>query len=383
MPIRIRDGIIYLDFRHKGRRLRPSTRLEDTPPNVKLAEDWMGAIRREIQFGTFRLENHFPYYRPKLSREGDDTFTHASRSWLESHKQTWAEWTYRKFKSNLEGRVIPKIGQRKLGDITAKDLRLLREAILAEGQRRGGKLTNRSVNRIMQPVKAMFNELLADGEIKQNPASRLGKLKEKRIAEIDPFSDSEVKAILKVVEPRYKPYVEFLFESGFRPNEAMGLKWSRVNLVTSIVSVREGRVLGKDTDPKTAAAIRDVEITPGMMRALKKQRAVSYLAHSYVFVTDKGQPLDVSNIRARVWEPALKKAGLKYRYPYQARHTFGTKMIALGRDPLWIANQMGTSLEMLFKHYVVYFRRKRWSQCDQIGDLSTGKRAKMDRGKSA
>ena len=106
-----------------------------------------------------------------------------------------------------------------------------------------------------------------------NPAGRLGKLKEKRIAEIDPFSDQEVKELLKAVLPRYKSYAEFLFESGFKPNEAMGLKWTHVNLATSILSVRDGRVLGKDKDPKTEAAIRDVEITSGMMRALKRQRA--------------------------------------------------------------------------------------------------------------
>jgi integrase len=116
-----------------------------------------------------------------------------------------------------------------------------------------------------------------------------------------------------------------------------------------------------------------------MMRALKKQRPISYLAHGYVFVTETGEPLDVSNFRARIWGPGLKKAGMKYRYPFQARHTFATKAVAQGRDPLWIANQMGTSLEMLFKHYAVYFQRKRWSQSDQTVNLSTRKRTKADR----
>jgi len=82
------------------------------------------------------------------------------------------------------------------------------------------------------------------------------------------------------------------------------------------------------------------------------------LAHSYVFVTETGQPLDVNNFRYRIWERALRKAELKYRYPYQARHTFATSSIRQVCDPLWIANQMGTSLEMLFKHDAVYFRKK-------------------------
>jgi integrase len=380
MPLWIRDKI-YLDFRFKGRRLRPSTGMEPTEANVKLAEQWDAAIQHEIHIGTFCIENHFPYYRPSHQyKEGDGTFKTAATTWLESHKQSWAEWTYRKFKSDLEARIFPKIGRLKVSEITGKNVRLLREAILAEGKFAGGKLTNRSVNRMMQPVKAMLNELFADGDIRQNPVARLGKLKEKRIAEIDPFSDQEIRALLKAMVPWYRPYTEFIFESGFRLNEDNGAKWPNVNFVTSVMSIREGRVLGKDKNLKTEMAIRDVDITLGMMRALKKQKALSYLAQGYIFVTEAGQPLDINNFRTRVWGPALRKAGLKYRYPYQARHTFATRSISQGKDPLWVANQMGTSLEMLFKSYAVYFRKRReLSQCDQSTDLSTPKWTKLDR----
>jgi len=78
---------------------------------------------------------------------------------------------------------------------------------------------------------------------------------------------------------------------------------------------------------------------------------------------------------------ALKKTELKYRYPYQARHTFATKNIREGRDPLWIANQMGTSLEMLFKHYAVYFRKKHLSQSTQTSELFSRRRTRLKTGR--
>jgi integrase len=322
----------------------------------------MAEIHFQISLGTFRIQNHFPHYRHNDPLKKEGTFTEAATAWLESHKQSWAEWTYNKFKGDLEGRIIPKIGSRRINEITAKDLRLVRESIQAEGKRKGGKLSNRSVNRIMQPVKAIFNELHADGDIESNPAARLGRLKQKRIAEIQPFAPAEVKAILKAIDSRYAPFVQFLFESGFRLNEAFGLKWQKVNLVSGVLSVRRGHVLGKDKDPKTERAIRDVEITPGMMKALKDQKRLSYLAGDYVFVTETGKPLDVNNFRRLIWTPALKKAELDYRYPYQCRHTFATGMIESNKNPLWIANQMGTSLEMLFSTYAVYFQKRGWSQ---------------------
>lgn len=244
-------------------------------------------------------------------------------------------------------------------------LRQFRQKLIERPRQNGrGRLSNRTINRIMQPVKAIFFELFADGEISINPAARLTRLKQKRVAEIDPFSDQEVKALVNATETRYRPYVEFLFESGFRPNEANGLKWAQVNLVSRIISVREGRVLGKDKDPKTEKAIRDVEMTPGMMTALKRQKSASYLPYRYVFVSEKGRPIDVSNFRAKIWEPAIKKAQLKYRYPYQARHTFATKHLSNGFNPLWVANQMGTSPEMIYKHYAVYLQ-KAWTPADQ------------------
>jgi len=84
--------------------------------------------------------------------------------------------------------------------------------------------------------------------------------------------------------------------------EANGLKWQNVNLVTGILSVRQGRVLGKDKDPKTERAVRAVEITPGMRRTINDQKARSNPGNDYMFVTEQGQPLDISNFRAKIME---------------------------------------------------------------------------------
>lgn len=361
MPVRTLGGVLYLDFRFNDERFRPCLWLEATPENIKIAQEWDATIRREKRLGIFDPANHFPTYRRAAAKASTDpTFKKAAEAWLQSHKATWAEWTYRKFKNALNGKIFAYLGHLKLSEIDAKRLRLVRGTIIEGGRRDGRQFTNRTVNRIFQPVIAIFNELFGDGDIKVNPVANLGRLKEKRIAEIDPFSKAEIKVILKNAHeswPRYGPYIEFLFESGWRPNEVNGLKWDKVNMVTDIISVREGRVLGKNKDPKTKQAIRDIHMTPGIKRALKKEMAISYLKYAYVFVGDKGQPIDVSNFRARVWEPLLKKATVKYRYPYQCRHTFATSHIDERYSPLWIAKQLGTSVEMVFQHYAVYIEK--------------------------
>ena len=46
-------------------------------------------------------------------------------------------------------------------------------------------------------------------------------------------------------------------------------------------------------------------------------------------------------IRKRVWIPALERACLKYRNPYQTRHTFASLLLSEGKNPMWVAQQMG------------------------------------------
>jgi hypothetical protein len=47
-------------------------------------------------------------------------------------------------------------------------------------------------------------------------------------------------------------------------------------------------VLGKKKDPKTEKATRYMEITFGMLAALKRQGAIYSLRHGYVFVAENG-----------------------------------------------------------------------------------------------
>jgi integrase len=66
----------------------------------------------------------------------------------------------------------------------------------------------------------------------------------------------------------------------------------------------------------------------------------------------QGGPLDITNLRERVWRPALRRAGLRYRTMYQTRHTFATLALSSGEDLGWVALMLGhTSSEMVIRRY--------------------------------
>ncbi|WP_423813558.1 hypothetical protein [Pseudomonas viridiflava] len=39
----------------------------------------------------------------------------------------------------------------------------------------------------------------------------------------------------------------------------------------------------------------------------------------------------------------MKKAGIRYRRPYQTRHIYASMMLSAGEHPMWVAKQMGRS----------------------------------------
>jgi integrase len=58
-------------------------------------------------------------------------------------------------------------------------------------------------------------------------------------------------------------------------------------------------------------------------------------------------------VRERFWQHHLSKAGVPYRAPSQARHTFISQMLSTGVVPLhWIAQHVGhTTTDMIQKTY--------------------------------
>lgn len=98
-----------------------------------------------------------------------------------------------------------------------------------------------------------------------------------------------------------------------------------------------------------------------VIEALIAQRPEGYdhaserFSEEYVFRTRNGMPINNTNFNNRVWKPLLCHLGIKYRRPYQMRHTCATLWLAAGESPEWIARQLGHSTtEMLFRTYSRY-----------------------------
>jgi integrase len=118
--------------------------------------------------------------------------------------------------------------------------------------------------------------------------------------------------------------------------------------------VQRAVVAKTEKGTKTEAGTRDVMLLAPAKDALIAQKEFTFLAGKRVFHNPRtGDAWETdAQIRKTSWRHILKKAGVRYRNPYQTRHTYASTLLSAGENPWWVAKQMGhVDVEMVFRHY--------------------------------
>src|SRR5205814_4404775 len=77
--------------------------------------------------------------------------------------------------------------------------------------------------------------------------------------------------------------------------------------------------------------------------ALRAQRKYTLLAGGVVFQNPRTGSAWASDkaFRENDWTRALVKAEVRYRYPYQTRHTYASLLLSAGEPIMWVSKQLG------------------------------------------
>jgi integrase len=149
------------------------------------------------------------------------------------------------------------------------------------------------------------------------------------------------------------------FGTGARTSELIALQWPYVDFQRKLVHIRQGFVHGRFTTSKTDGASRNIDMLPSVEEALRQRMEETKGQGRYVFSNVDGGPLHRDSMRNRVWNEAINRAGLRYRNPYQTRHSFASLLLGQGEDPAWVARMSGhTTMKMLYTRYGKFVRRR-------------------------
>ena len=352
---------LYLDFYcylpgGSKVRCREATGLTDNKKNREIARSKDKAIKYHLKNGSFDYLKFFPHGSKAKCFRGpteDMAFSKWWEEWL--NEKSIRPNTVRNWNSAYRVHIGPHFGHYNLSQITEHEILVFRRSLLSKG------LKESSINdKVMKVLCMALYRAYKRGKINEYPCKDISRLEEQPV-DIDPFSFEELRHFLNTLMKKNRPeYHDLIFiwsRTGLRPGELYALRWRNVDYFNAKMMIRQTRwPSGTEGPPKTKHSIRDVDLRPPVIDALKRQEARTGLMDSYVFMTEAQKPFSDAFMRKK-FRFLLKLAKLKYRPPKQMRHTFATLHLAAGENISWVSRMLGhSSGEITWKRYNRYVR---------------------------
>jgi integrase len=175
-----------------------------------------------------------------------------------------------------------------------------------------------------------------------------------------PFSKEEVAQVLAWFRAHnfdYYKYVYFLFSTGCRTSEAIGLRWKHVDLENKVIVFYE--TLARNNNNSSNRVVKTTK--KNILRKFPMNQSLCEFFASLnvgekeeLVFTFNGHCIDDKNFRNRYWVRCLKECDIEYRKPYNTRHTFITHFLEQTKDVVKCASLTHGSksgVKTIWEHY--------------------------------
>lgn len=344
-----RRSLLYLRLpRHlfNGEKKSIFLGIPDTPINRKAAEAKAKLIESDIAFEKFdfTLSKYQPPTSPQSNLSGKPPINELWEKYTAYKARFLSPTTLNKDFKKFKNHIL------KLPSQNLEDAKIIRSYLTQN-------LSYDAAKRCLQQIRACCDWAVYEEIIPENPFSNLKIRRDgsKSYKVIDPFTNGEKNLIISSFEnskrhAHYASFVKFLFFTGCRTSEAIGLQWQHIAPDLSIITFSEAVVLGVRKDTKTHS-IRKFPINKQLKLLLKTIKPSQPKPDDPVFISKTGLLVDPHNFLNRIWKPVLNELGIRYRPQYNTRHTFITLCMEEGIPTPQIADWVGNSSDTIMKFY--------------------------------
>ncbi len=266
-------------------------------------------------------------------------------------------------KGIFRNHLVPFFGKQKLDMIGSRDVEKFKVRKLKEG------FSEKTLNNQL----AVFGKTLrqaVDWEI----ISHIPRIKMLRIpeAEFDYLFFAELERLLAVENSEWATMILFAARTGVRLGEMLAVRWDDVDLVKSMLMVRQNAVYGKIETPKSGKS-RQIPLCDSVTEALKAHR---HLRGERIFSNPDGGLLDPTATYHHL-RRICRKAGLRKIGWHVLRHTFASHLAMRGVPMRGIQELLGhasITMTMKYSHMSPDARRDYVQLLDKKGNgRATGK----------
>lgn len=317
--IRKRASIYYAYWRDPQGRQRSKA----ISPRKKDAEAFLDTVQADVHAGTYREIE-------------DVTFEAFAARWLDEYAAISVKpSTLATYRSRVLGPFSRAFAGRKLSEIGTGDV----QRYLAQ-QSAGGQ-SPATLRAHLVLLRGMLKQAVQWGHLASNPSDAI---KAPRVphTEMECLTPDEVRALLAACDQQHYALFATAVMTGVRLGELLALQWSDINWHAGTIRVRRSLYEGRFIEPKSARSVRTVGMTDRLAAILLEHKTEApYSPFDVVFPTPEGTPMNGSNLRKRVFEPTLRRAGLRKVRIHDLRHTYASMLINQGENLKYVQAQLG------------------------------------------
>ena len=296
-------------------------------------------------------QNITAYQGVDLTEECRMTLSEWLDRWLEQMVAILRPSTLEHYRSDMEHHVKPYLGQKKLTQITASDLRKLYDDLKKQGrvhprpgQSRG--LSTTTIHGIHTTLHHALKSAVDQRLLPHNPADHVEppKVAHKSMTILN---EEQLDTFLAAVEqdPIWKDFFYTELTTGLRLGEICGLMWSDFDAKKGTLSVNRtihkekgGRLVTGDT--KTYAGTRTIVLPDSTAELLRGRKKNSYSV--WIFPNPlKPEALMNPSTAYHQLKKALSENDLPDLRFHDLRHTFATHALANGVDAKTLSGILG------------------------------------------
>lgn len=245
--------------------------------------------------------------------------------------------TVRTYRTYVEQYIVPQLGRHRLDKLTPEHITVAWRNLAADG------LGRNSIHNVHAALSRSLKVAQQRGKVIANAATLMDAPPRVRQEPVVLDKEQARAVITAARDGRNAARWTVAFSLGLRQGEAVGLRWSDVDLDRGVLVVRHslGRVKGKGLvlGPTKSGKPRTIALPAPLLTDLKahrKAQAVERLAAvnewhelDFLFPWPDGRPIDPREDRDH-WKALLKKADVPDVRGHSARHTAATMLLAVG-----------------------------------------------------
>lgn len=344
---------IQIEFQYNGVSCRERIKLPPTPTNLKHVTRLKEKIEYEITSGTFNYAEVFPNSKhlPTNQAPTDILVGTWLDLWLDNREPYIKSSTYNGYRKIII-QLRNAFGDKKLCELND---------VVINNWCKNKKASNLTIKHILSPLRSALDYAVKEKILQVNPLTGFNF---KRIEppaqdkELDPFTIEEESAIYSACSGHALNLFQFFFWTGMRTSEVVALIWSDVDFTNNTIRiVRAKTQAAKNTETtKTVSGTRTIKLLEPARQALLNQKSLSDSKGEIFLNPYNNLPWGGDMDIRRLWIKILIDGQVRYRRPYQTRHTFASRMLSAGESLRWLSHHLGhssvTITERVYAKYI-------------------------------